>query len=248
MADKEKSIGEGRREYLKGFKDGLPIGLGYLSVSFAFGITAIQKGLPPLAAILISMSCLTSAGQLAGVESIAAMGGFAEIAMAQLIINLRYSLMSLSLSQRLCEKYSLANRLITSFAITDEIFAVASARDREVTPAYMYGLATLPYIMWAAGTAAGALLGNVLPEIVRSALGIAIYGMFIAIVIPPARKFKGVLVVALIAAALSCVIKLVPIFGFITSGFSVIICTIIAAVAGALLFPRPTAEGGADND
>lgn len=247
MPEKEKTIRTGRSEYIEGLRGGLPIGLGYLSVSFAFGIMAIQKGLPPLAAILISMSCLTSAGQVAGVETIAAMGGLTEIAVAQLIINLRYSLMSLSLSQKLCKKYSLANRLVTSFGVTDEVFAVASARTGEVTPAYMYGLITLPYIMWSAGTAAGALLGNVLPELVTSALGIAIYGMFIAIVIPPARRFKGVLVVALIAALISCVIKFVPVFSFITSGFSVIICTIIAAAAGALLFPKPTEDGEADD-
>lgn len=236
-----------RSDYLKGLKDGLPIGLGYLSVSFAFGIMAVQKGLPPIAAILISMTCLTSAGQVAGVETIAACGGLAEIAMAQLIINLRYSLMSLSLSQKLCSKYSLFHRITTSFGVTDEVFAVASAHTGEVTPKYMYGLITLPYIMWAAGTAAGAFLGNILPEIVRSALGIAIYGMFIAIVIPPARRFKGVLVVALIAAALSCVIKFIPIFSGITSGFSVIICTVIAAAVGALLFPKPTEDGEADD-
>lgn len=247
MPEKEKKVRTNRSEYMEGFKGGLPIGLGYLSVSFAFGIMAIQKGIPPVAAILISLTCLTSAGQVAGVETIAAMGGFTEIAVAQLIINLRYSLMSLSLSQKLCRNYSMLHRLTTSFGVTDEVFAVASARDGEVTPAYMYGLITLPAIMWTAGTAAGALLGNVLPDIVTAALGIAIYGMFIAIVIPPTRRFRGVLVVALIAAAVSCVIKFVPVFSFITSGFSVIICTIIAAVIGALLFPRPVEDGEADD-
>lgn len=247
MSKTEEKNRTARSEYLKGFKDGLPIGLGYLSVSFAFGIMAVQKGLPPLAAILISMTCLTSAGQVAGVETIAAAGGFAEIAIAQLIINLRYSLMGISLSQKLCPKYNMFHRLTTSFGITDEVFAVASARTEDVTPPYMYGLITLPYIMWAVGTAAGALLGNILPEIVKSALGIAIYGMFIAIVIPPAKRFKGVLVVALIAAALSCVFRFVPVFSSITSGFSVIICTIIAAAVGALLFPKPTEDGEADD-
>lgn len=190
-------------EYFKGFRDGLPIGLGYLSVSFAFGITAVKMGIPVIAAILISMTCVTSAGQVAGITAIASGGGFIEIALAQLIINLRYSLMSLSLSQKLCRKYSLFHRLTTSFGVTDEVFAVASARTEKVTPPYMYGLITLPYIMWSAGTALGALLGGILPDFVTSALGIAIYGMFIAIVVPPARRFKGVLVVALMAAALS---------------------------------------------
>lgn len=233
-------------EYFKGFRDGLPIGLGYLSVSFAFGITAVKMGIPVIAAILISMTCVTSAGQVAGITAIASGGGFVEIALAQLIINLRYSLMSLSLSQKLCRKYSLFHRLTTSFGVTDEVFAVASARTEKVTPPYMYGLITLPYIMWSAGTALGALLGGILPDFVTSALGIAIYGMFIAIVVPPARRFKGVLVVALMAAALSCAFKFLPFLDFL-GGFSVIICTVIAAAAGALIFPRPVEDGEADD-
>ncbi len=233
-------------EYFKGFRDGLPIGLGYLSVSFAFGITAVKMGIPVIAAILISMTCVTSAGQVAGITAIASGGGFIEIALAQLIINLRYSLMSLSLSQKLCRKYSLFHRLTTSFGVTDEVFAVASARTEKVTPSYMYGLITLPYIMWSAGTALGALLGGILPDFVTSALGIAIYGMFIAIVVPPARRFKGVLVVALMAAALSCAFKFLPFLDFL-GGFSVIICTVIAAAAGALIFPRPVEDGEADD-
>ncbi len=233
-------------EYFKGFRDGLPIGLGYLSVSFAFGITAVKMGIPVIAAILISMTCVTSAGQVAGITAIASGGGFIEIALAQLIINLRYSLMSLSLSQKLCRKYSLFHRLTTSFGVTDEVFAVASARTEKVTPPYMYGLITLPYIMWSAGTALGALLGGILPDFVTSALGIAIYGMFIAIVVPPARRFKGVLVVALMAAALSCAFKFLPFLDFLV-GFSVIICTVIAAAAGALIFPRPVEDGEADD-
>ena len=233
-------------EYFKGFRDGLPIGLGYLSVSFAFGITAVKMGIPVIAAILISMTCVTSAGQVAGITAIASGGGFIEIALAQLIINLRYSQMSLSLSQKLCRKYSLFHRLTTSFGVTDEVFAVASARTEKVTPPYMYGLITLPYIMWSAGTALGALLGGILPDFVTSALGIAIYGMFIAIVVPPARRFKGVLVVALMAAALSCAFKFLPFLDFL-GGFSVIICTVIAAAAGALIFPRPVEDGEADD-
>lgn len=233
-------------EYFKGFRDGLPIGLGYLSVSFAFGITAVKMGIPVIAAILISMTCVTSAGQVAGITAIASGGGFIEIALAQLIINLRYSLMSLSLSQKLCRKYSLFHRLTTSFGVTDEVFAVASARTEKVTPPYMYGLITLPYIMWSVGTALGALLGGILPDFVTSALGIAIYGMFIAIVVPPARRFKGVLVVALMAAALSCAFKFLPFLDFL-GGFSVIICTVIAAAAGALIFPRPVEDGEADD-
>ena len=160
MSEKTNKVKGSRSDYLQGLKDGLPIGLGYLSVSFAFGITAVGMKIPPLAAILISMTCLTSAGQVAGIGAIAAGGGLFEIALAQLIINLRYSLMSLSLSQKLSKNYNLFHRLTTSFGVTDEVFAVASVKPGEVTPAYMYGLITLPYIMWAAGTATGAMLGD----------------------------------------------------------------------------------------
>ena len=158
MSDKAKKVNCKKSEYFNGLKDGLPIGLGYLSVSFAFGISAVGMRIPPLAAILISMTCLTSAGQVAGIGAIATGGGLFEIALAQLIINLRYSLMSLSLSQKLSKNYNLFHRLTTSFGVTDEVFAVASVKPGEVTPKYMYGLITLPYIMWAAGTAIGELL------------------------------------------------------------------------------------------
>ncbi len=182
------NIGSRLGEYKVGLKDGIPIALGYLSVSFTFGISAVSKGIAPFAAILISMTNLTSAGQVAGVAIMSSGGAYLEMALAQLIINMRYALMSLSLSQKLDSRYSLFHRIVSAFGMTDEIFAVASGKLGEVTSAYMYGLITLPYFFWAGGTAAGAFLGEVLPEIVKSALGIAIYGMFTAIVIPSAKK------------------------------------------------------------
>lgn len=248
MAMSETKIQNGgeRLSYRKGLRDGLPIALGYLSVSFTFGITAVGMGIPPLAAILISMTNLTSAGQVAGIGIISAGGGYIEMAMAQLIINMRYALMSLSLSQKLDKRYSLFHRIVSAFGITDEIFAVASGRSTDVPPRYMYGLITLPYIFWASGTAGGALLGEVLPESVKAALGIAIYGMFIAIVIPSAKRISGVLRVALIAALLSCIIYYVPVFDFISDGISVIICTVAAAAFGAVFFPQDMREEGTD--
>lgn len=225
-----------------GIKDGLPIALGYLSVSFTFGITAVNMGIPAITAILISLTNVTSAGQVAGIGIIAAGGGYAEMAMAQLIINLRYALMSLSLSQKLNSKYNIWHRLATSFCVTDEVFAVASGKGQELPPRYMYGLILLPYLFWSGGTAVGALVGSVLPDMIKSALGIAIYGMFIAIIIPPSKKARGVLFTVLTAAALSCVVYYVPVFGFISSGISIIICTVIAAALGALLFPREIKE------
>lgn len=234
--------------YREGFRDGLPIALGYLSVSFTFGITAVGMGIPPLAAILISMTNLTSAGQVAGVGIIAAGGGYFEMALAQLIINLRYALMGLSLSQKLDSRYNLLHRILSAFGITDEVFAVASGKPSEISSPYMYGLITLPYIFWAAGTAGGALLGGILPENIKSALGIAIYGMFIAIVIPPAKKSRGIVFVAILAAVLSCLIYYLPALSGISSGISVIICTVIAAALGAWLFPRKEKEEVRSND
>lgn len=221
-----------------GLRDGLPIALGYLSVSFTFGITAVNMGIPPITAILISLTNVTSAGQVAGIGIIAAHGGLAEMAMAQLIINLRYALMSLSLSQKLDKNWKLFHRVTAAFCVTDEVFAVASGKTDELPPRYMYGLIVLPYLFWSGGTAIGALLGAVLPEMIKSALGIAIYGMFIAIIVPPAKKSRGVLCVAIMAAALSWFIYYMPGLDFISSGISIIICTVISAALGALLFPR----------
>lgn len=233
---------ESKLKFTDGIKDGLPIALGYLSVSFTFGITAVNMGIPAITAVLISLTNVTSAGQVAGIGIIAAGGGYAEMALAQLIINLRYALMSLSLSQKLDGKYNLAHRLLTSFCVTDEVFAVASGKGEELPARYMYGLILLPYLFWSGGTAVGAVLGSILPEMIRSALGIAIYGMFIAIVIPPSKKNRGVLFTVIVAAVLSCIVYYVPFLSFISSGISIIICTVIAAALGAALFPREVRE------
>lgn len=237
-------------DFKRGLKDGIPIALGYLSVSFTFGITAVNAGLPPLTAVLISLTNCTSAGQVAGVGIISAGGGLIEMAAAQLIINMRYALMSLSLSQKLDSKYSLFHRITTSFVVTDEVFAVASAKNEEIPSKYMYGLILLPYLFWAGGTAIGAFLGSVLPPMIKSALGIAIYGMFIAIIIPPAKKNQGVLMVVIMSVCISWFIFYAPFTQFISSGVSIIICTVIAAALGALLFPREsnheTEEAAAD--
>ncbi len=227
--------------FIDGVKDGVPIALGYLSVSFTFGITAVNMGIPPITAILISLTNVTSAGQVAGIGIIATHGGFAEMALAQLIINMRYALMSLSLSQKLDEKYTLFHRIVTSFCVTDEVFAVASGKSGDIPARYMYGLITLPYLFWSGGTAVGAFLGSILPDMIKSALGIAIYGMFIAIFLPPSKKSQGVMCVVIMAAALSWFIYYLPALDFISSGISIIICTVIAAALGALIFPRKEA-------
>lgn len=214
---------------------GAPIGLGYLSVSFGFGIMAVKSGLTTLAAAIISASNLTSAGQAAGVAVIAAGGTFIEMALTQLTINLRYSLMALSLSQKLDTSFTTPKKLIASFGITDEIFAVASSRKEKLTPSYMYGMILVAFVGWVTGTILGASAGQLLPSSVSSAMGIMLYGMFIAIMIPPSRKKKSILAAVIIAAVISVVLKY-----FLTSisgGFAVIISSVISAAVTALLFP-----------
>lgn len=226
-----------KRLFSCGLKDGIPIALGYLSVSFGFGITAVNGGLSPLTAVIISLTNLTSAGQVAGVEVILALGTLIEMALTQLTINIRYSLMSISLSQKLDKSFTLPHRLITAFGITDEVFGVASSKKEPIKPIYMYGLILLPFIGWTLGTTLGAVAGNILPESVNKALGIAIYGMFVAIVLPPAKREKGVLVASLISIAVSLGLAFIPLFSFITSGFAIIISAVAAAIIAAVLFP-----------
>ncbi len=224
-------------DFGKGLRDGVPIGLGYVSVAFAFGMMAVSQGLPVWAAVAISMTNVTSAGQFAGLSLMTAAAPFLEMALTQLVINLRYALMSLSLSQKLDGAVTTLDRLIIAFVNTDEVFAVASSQEGALGKRYLFGLMLAPYFGWALGTLLGAAAGTILPAAVRSALGIAIYGMFIAIVIPPARYLKPVRAAAGLAAALSCVFAFVPLFRGISSGFSIILCTVIAASAAALLFP-----------
>ena len=228
--------------FLKGIKHGIPIGLGYLSVSFAFGLQCVsptESGLrlTVLQALLISMTNLTSAGQLAGLNVMLGQTGLIEMALTQLVINLRYALMGLSLGQKLGPTMNTPRRMFFAFANTDEIFAVASSQPEKLHHHYLYGLMLMPYIGWSLGTLLGAAAGQILPVFVRNALGIAIYGMFIAIVIPPARQHKSVALVVLTAIAISVGFRYIPGLNQVSGGFVVIICAVIAATVGALLFP-----------
>ncbi len=226
-----------RTIFTTGLSDGIPIALGYLAVSFSFGIAAVAAGLSPLEAVLISMTNLTSAGQFAGINIIASGGTYLEMALSQIIINLRYSLMGISLSQKLDKSFTRLHSVMLGHALTDEIFAVAASRTKPVRPIYFLGLATLPYLGWALGTAAGAFFGELLPEMLCSALSVAIYGMFIAIVVPEFKKNRDTAVITLVAVILSCVLYYVPTFDRVSSGFAIIICSVIASGLGALIFP-----------
>lgn len=223
-----------KSDFIKGLRDGIPICLGYLSVSFGFGILSVGLGLSVLEAVGISLTNLTSAGQVAGVGIIAAGGSFIEMALTQFVINLRYSLMGISLSQKLDGNFNTMHRMIASFGITDEIFA-ASISQKSVSPFYMYGLTAISAFGWVLGTFLGATAGNLLPTSVSSAMGIVLYGMFLAIIIPPAKKEKGVLTAVLIAAILSTVFEFV--LKTVSDGFAIIICSIAAAAICAILFP-----------
>lgn len=226
-----------KNRFLIGLRHGLPIGLGYLSVSFAFGIFSLGQGLSIWETLLISMTNLTSAGQLAGVPIIAAGGSLAELAVTQLVINLRYSLMSVSLSQKLHESVDLPHRFAVAFFNTDEVFAVASSRTEPLTKSYLYGLGVCPYLGWSLGTLAGALAGDILPASLNSALGITIYGMFVAIVIPAMRERRATTWCVILAVALSCAFHYLPLLCEVSSGFAMILCAVGASALLAYLAP-----------
>lgn len=236
------ALKENPKSFLYGLKCGIPIALGYLAVSFGFGISAVNGGLSVLSSVIISMTNLTSAGQVAALGIIAAMGPLGEMALTQLVINLRYFLMSISVSQKLDKSFTIPHRFITSFGITDEIFAVACSQKGEIGKRFMYGLILLPFVGWTLGTLLGASAGEILPLKIKAALGIAIYGMFIAIIIPPARKEKSVAFVVIISAILSCLLYYIPFFSGISSGFSIIICAVITSVLAAAIFPHNDEE------
>lgn len=225
-------------DFKKGLINGIPIALGYISVSFTFGLQAVSDGLLWWEAALISLTNLTSAGQFAGLNIMINGGGFwIEMACTQLVINLRYALMSLSLTQKADKRVKGIHRWLISFGITDEIFAVSSGKKNEISNKYMYGLILLPLLGWTGGTFLGAAAGSILPPVVRDSLSIAIYGMFIAIIIPPAKKNYAILKVISISVLLSCMFKWVPVLNSVSSGFVIIICTITAAAVGANFFP-----------
>lgn len=228
--------------FRKGISDGIPIALGYLSVAFTFGMMATEGGLSAAEALLISMTNLTSAGQIAGLDVMLAGGTLLEMALTQLVINMRYALMSISLSQKMHKSVRLRDRFLIAFGNTDEIFAVASAKPAELGKKYMLGLILAPFLGWSSGTLIGAAAGALLPDAVRSALGIAIYGMFLAVFIPPMKKSSAVRVVVIAAAVCSCVFSIVPVLQNISSGFVIIICSVFAATIGALIKPVETDE------
>ena len=223
--------------YRNGVSRGLPVGVGYFSVSFGFGAMAATQGIKALDAALISLTNLTSAGQFAGLTLIVAAAGLWELILTQIVINSRYALMSLALSQKMGQKIGLFPRLFIAFFNTDEIFALAMAEKNPLTVPFMMGLGTTPILGWTAGTLCGALAGSVLPLDVRTALGVMLYGMFIAIVVPPARQEKPVLITVILALVLSSLFAWVPMLKTVSAGIAIVICTVVSAALCAWLHP-----------
>lgn len=229
-----------------GLRDGIAIGVGYLAVSFAFGLSSSIAGLSALEAFLISLFNLTSAGQLAGMPIIAIGGSYLELAMTQLVINSRYALMSISLSQKLGSSVKFPDRLWIGFANTDEIFAVAMGRAEQVGKKYMLGLVVPPIIGWSLGTLFGAVAGDILPEIIVTALSVSMYAMFIAIIVPVMKDSRPTALAVLAAVALSSLFYFVPIFDVIPDGFVIIIVAVVVSALFALLCPIPDEPKDAD--
>ncbi len=231
-----------KQVFLKGIQDGLPICFGYFSVSFAFGIFATKSGLSILETLFMSMTNVTSAGQFAGVPIITAGGTLIELILIQLVINARYALMSLSLSQKLGPDIRMRDRFLIAFVNTDEVFAVSTAQPNFLERRYMYGLILTPYFGWSLGTLFGAVAGDILPAMLVSALSLAIYGMFIAIVVPGAKKERATLLCVLLAISLSCLFAFLPVLKSIPSGFSIIICAVMASAVMAKAAPIRSEE------
>ena len=228
---------ENRIAFKNGLRDGIPIALGYFAVAFSLGILAKHSGLSPFQGFLTSALCLASAGEYVGFTLIAAAATFLEIAVATLVTNARYLLMSCALSQRMEPKMPLRHRLGTSFFITDEIFGISSAVHGDLSPWYMYGAMSVAIPGWTGGTLLGAISGNLMPDFIASALGIAIYGMFLAIVIPASKSNRTILAVVVSAMALSGLFSVVPGLKQISSGFVIIIVTVLVAAIAAWLRP-----------
>ena len=230
------------QQFIQGIKDGIPICLGYFSVSMAFGLTAVLSGLPVWSAVLMSLTNVTSAGQFAGANILIAGGGMLELAFTTFIINIRYFLMSLSVSQKVDSGMSMWHRLAVSFGITDEIFAVSMQRRGELGAVYMAGLILTPVIGWTLGTLTGAVATSFMPPLLSNAMGIALYGMFIAIIIPPARDSKSVLITVLLAIIASLAFTYLPGLKLLSGGWSIIIITLVVSAVAATLFPIDTKD------
>ena len=231
--------------FRRGLKDGLPIALGYLAVSFSLGIAAKNAGMTAWQTTLMSLTNNTSAGEFAALSVIGAGAPYLEMAVTQLIINLRYLLMSAALSQKLDPGLPLIHRLLVGFEVTDEVFGVSIAVDGRLNPYYTYGMMCMAIPGWALGSCLGVVMGNALPARILSELSLALYAMFLAIIVPPARKSRVLAGVILVAMAASLACSVLPVLRGISSGMRIIILTVVIAGAAAYFFPIKEDENAA---
>lgn len=239
---KEIVSGNRKKVFIEGLRDGIPIGLGYLAVAFSLGFTARSAGLTAFQAALTSFLCNASAGEYAGFTVIAADAPYVEMAVMTLVANARYLLMSFALSQKMESSLSISHRLLVGFDVTDELFGIAVARKGSLDPYYSYGAMAVAIPLWALGTALGVIAGNIMPARLVSALSVALYGMFLAIIIPPARKDKILAGIIVLCFAASYTIAKAPAFAGISSGTGTIILTVVISSLAAILFPRKQEE------
>jgi predicted branched-subunit amino acid permease len=233
-----KFVGENAKWYKKGLVDGIPIALGYFAVAFTLGIVAKNSGLSAFQAMLAAALTNASAGGYAGFTLIGENASFLEMALTQLVVNARYLLMACALSQKLSPKTSTLHRSLIAFDVTDEVFGISVSVKGTLNPFYNYGAMTVSIPGWALGAFFGVIMGNVLPNSVVSALSVGLYGMFLAIIIPPARKNKIIAVLVMVSMALSFVFSKLPLLSSISSGMRVIVLTVLISLAAAVLFPR----------
>lgn len=228
---------EHKQDLRDGLRDAVPIAIGYFAVAIALGITARAAGMTPFQGFLSSFLNRTSTGEFAGYRLIAENASYFAMLLMTLVVNARYILMSASLSQRIPEGTPLWQRCLMAFGITDEIFGATILRGRPVTIWYSLSISTVAALGWASGTALGILLGNFLPARIVLALGVALYGMFIAVFIPPARKDRVVLGLVVLSFALSFVFSKVAPLSNLSSGNRIILLTVLIAGVAAALFP-----------
>ena len=235
---KALSISENKTAFRDRMRDGIPIGWGYLAVAFSLGIAARNAGLNAAQACLASLLCNASAGEYAGFTVIAANASYIEMAFLTLIANARYILMSCAMSQRMSPSTGSLHRIIMGFDITDELFGIAMARPGSLNPYYTYGAMLVSIPMWAAGTAIGTAAGNILPLSLVSAFSVALYGMFLAVIIPPARRDRVICLIVAVCFALSFAASKLPYISTVSEGTRTVILTVVISSAAALLFPR----------
>lgn len=240
------NLTENSKWYKNGLRDGIPIALGYFAVAFTLGITAKNAGLTAFEALLAAALTNASAGGYAGFSLISENASYLEMALTQLVVNARYLLMACALSQKLSQKTSTLHRSIVAFDVTDEIFGISVAVKGNLNPFYNYGAMTVAIPGWALGAFFGVIMGNILPQSLVSALSVGLYGMFLAIIIPPARKNKIIAFLVIISMALSLIFRVLPVISGISEGMRVIILTVVISLVAAILFPVEDEEGTTD--